>query len=86
MSQEHRVRVVVNGYAVIGMRVADAITLQGDMELVGVADVTSDYRRAKIDSVWASRSSRSSGSATARGSIEKTSGGIIGPPATRSGR
>ena len=28
MSQEHRVRVVVNGYAVIGMRVADAITLR----------------------------------------------------------
>ena len=53
MSQERRVRVVVNGYGVIGMRVADAITLQGDMELVGVADVTSDHRRAKIDSVWA---------------------------------
>ena len=30
MSQEHRVRVVVNGYGVIGKRVADAITLQGD--------------------------------------------------------
>jgi hypothetical protein len=63
------VRVVVNGYAVIGKRVADAITLQGDKELVGVADVTSDHRTG-----------------TADGSIEKTPGGIIGPPATRSGR
>lgn len=38
------VRVGVNGYGVIGKRVADAITLQDDMELVGVADVGFDYR------------------------------------------
>lgn len=38
------VRVAVNGYGVIGKRVAEAITLQEDMELVGVCDVVSDYR------------------------------------------
>ena len=38
------VRVAVNGYGVIGKRVADAVALQEDMELVGIADVTYDYR------------------------------------------
>jgi len=38
------VRVAVNGYGVIGKRVADAVALQGDMTLSGVADVVSDYR------------------------------------------
>lgn len=37
-------RVGVNGYGVIGKRVADAVKLQDDMELVGVADVGTDYR------------------------------------------
>ena len=39
-----RIRVGVNGYGVIGKRVADAVRLQPDMELVGVADVVTDYR------------------------------------------
>ncbi|MGI5836102.1 MAG: type II glyceraldehyde-3-phosphate dehydrogenase [Chloroflexota bacterium] len=39
-----QVRVAVNGYGVIGKRVADAIVLQDDMILTGVADVTHDYR------------------------------------------
>jgi glyceraldehyde-3-phosphate dehydrogenase (NAD(P)) len=38
------VRVGVNGYGVIGKRVADAVRAQPDMELVGVSDVTTDYR------------------------------------------
>lgn len=38
------VRVAVNGYGVIGKRVADAVSLQDDMELVGIADVVEDYR------------------------------------------
>jgi glyceraldehyde-3-phosphate dehydrogenase (NAD(P)) len=38
------VRVAINGYGVIGKRVADATTLQDDMTLVGVADVAADYR------------------------------------------
>lgn len=39
-----KVLVAVNGYGVIGKRVADAIRLQDDMELVGIADVASNYR------------------------------------------
>lgn len=39
-----KIRVAVNGYGVIGKRVADAVALQDDMELVGVADVATDYR------------------------------------------
>ena len=39
-----KVSVAVNGYGVIGKRVADAVLLQPDMELVGVGDVVSDYR------------------------------------------
>ena len=44
MSAGSHIRVAVNGYGVIGKRVADAVTLQQDMTLVGVADVVSDYR------------------------------------------
>lgn len=40
----NKVRVAVNGYGVIGKRVADAVKLQPDMELVGVNDIVSDYR------------------------------------------
>lgn len=39
-----RIRVGVNGYGVIGKRIADAIILQDDMELAGVTARTPDYR------------------------------------------
>ncbi|MEV8183859.1 type II glyceraldehyde-3-phosphate dehydrogenase [Specibacter sp. NPDC078692] len=39
-----KIRVGVNGYGVIGKRVADAVALQPDMELVGIADVVTDWR------------------------------------------
>jgi glyceraldehyde-3-phosphate dehydrogenase (NAD(P)) len=39
-----KVRVAINGYGVIGKRIADAVRVQPDMELVGVSDVISDYR------------------------------------------
>lgn len=39
-----RVRVAVNGYGVIGKRVADAIAAQDDMEVVGIADIERDWR------------------------------------------
>lgn len=39
-----KVRVAVNGYGVIGKRVADAVTVQDDMELIGVADIVHDWR------------------------------------------
>ncbi len=38
------IRVGVNGYNVIGRRIADAIALQLDMKLVGVAKVRPDYK------------------------------------------
>ena len=39
-----KIRVGVNGYGVIGKRVADAISAQQDMTLIGVADVATDWR------------------------------------------
>jgi glyceraldehyde-3-phosphate dehydrogenase (NAD(P)) len=39
-----KIKAAINGYGIIGKRVADAIKLQPDMELVGIADVVSDYR------------------------------------------
>lgn len=39
-----KIKVAVNGYGVIGKRVADAVVLQDDMELAGVCDVVSDWR------------------------------------------
>jgi glyceraldehyde-3-phosphate dehydrogenase (NAD(P)) len=39
-----KVRVAINGYGVIGKRVADAVSLQDDMELAGICDVVSDWR------------------------------------------
>lgn len=39
-----KIKVAVNGYGVIGKRVADAVRRQPDMELTGVADVGADFR------------------------------------------
>ena len=36
-----KIRVAVNGYGVIGKRVAAAVRVQDDMALVGVADIAS---------------------------------------------
>ena len=41
-----KVRVAVNGYGVIGKRVADAVAAQDDMVLAGIADVATDWRVA----------------------------------------
>jgi glyceraldehyde-3-phosphate dehydrogenase (NAD(P)) len=38
------IKVAVNGYNVIGRRVADAVSLQSDMKLVGVAKLKPDYK------------------------------------------
>ena len=42
------VKVALNGYGVIGNRVADAIQQQEDMALVGVCDVGTDYARGTL--------------------------------------
>lgn len=44
MTDPSRIRVGVNGYGVIGKRVADAVVAQHDMNLIGVADITADWR------------------------------------------
>ncbi len=44
MKDDARIKVGVVGYGVIGKRVADAVRLQVDMELVGIADVVADFR------------------------------------------
>jgi glyceraldehyde-3-phosphate dehydrogenase (NAD(P)) len=43
-TQQRKIRVALNGYGVIGKRVADAVASQGDMELVGIADIEIDWR------------------------------------------
>jgi glyceraldehyde-3-phosphate dehydrogenase (NAD(P)) len=48
MTPQRTVRVAVNGYGVIGKRVADAIALQRDMTLVGISDVAADWRMSIV--------------------------------------
>jgi glyceraldehyde-3-phosphate dehydrogenase (NAD(P)) len=45
---QQRIRVAVNGYGVIGKRVAQAVTMQDDMALVGVSDIVTDWRARTI--------------------------------------
>lgn len=44
MTSGRQIRVAVNGYGVIGKRIADAVTQQEDMQLAGVVDVVTDWR------------------------------------------
>lgn len=44
MTDPSKIRVAINGYGVIGKRVADAILEQPDMELSGVSDINVDWR------------------------------------------
>lgn len=44
MAAKRKLRVGVNGYGVIGKRVAEAVERQDDMMLAGIADVTADWR------------------------------------------
>jgi glyceraldehyde-3-phosphate dehydrogenase (NAD(P)) len=46
MTDSRTVRIAVNGYGVIGKRVADAVADQKGMTLAGVADVVTDWRAA----------------------------------------
>ena len=47
MTEQKPISVGVVGYGVIGRRVADAVRLQSDMQLAGVADVAADWRVAQ---------------------------------------
>lgn len=44
MGVTHEIRVGINGYDVIGGRVAEPVSAQDDMVLTGVADVGTDWR------------------------------------------
>ena len=44
MALQQQVKVAINGYGVIGKRVADAVALQDDLTMAGVCDVLADYR------------------------------------------
>jgi glyceraldehyde-3-phosphate dehydrogenase (NAD(P)) len=44
MAKPQKIRVAVNGYGVIGKRVAPAVVSQPDMSLEGVSDVVTDWR------------------------------------------
>ena len=44
ITEAQKTRVAVNGYGVIGKRVAAAVARQPDMSLAGVSDVVSDWR------------------------------------------
>jgi len=44
MTEAQKIRVAVNGYGVIGKRVAAAVARQQDMSLAGVSDVVTDWR------------------------------------------
>lgn len=46
--EAERIRVAVNGYGVIGKRVADAVGRQWDMSLAGVCDVVTDWRARMV--------------------------------------
>ena len=48
MAESKQVRVGVNGYGVIGKRVAAAVAQQNDMTLAGVADVVTDWRAQMV--------------------------------------
>lgn len=43
-----KTRVAVNGYGVIGKRVAEAVTRQEDMALAGVSDIVTDWRARMV--------------------------------------
>ncbi len=43
-TNQDTIHVAVNGYGVIGKRVADAVAAQDDMTLAGIADVATDWR------------------------------------------
>ena len=45
---DKKIRVGVNGYGVIGKRVAAAVARQQDMSLTGVSDVVTDWRARMV--------------------------------------
>lgn len=49
MTHHNPIRVAINGYGVIGKRVASAVVAQSDMSLAGVADIAADWRLRPLE-------------------------------------
>ena len=49
MNHHNPIRVAINGYGVIGKRVASAVLAQRDMSLAGVADIAADWRLRPLE-------------------------------------
>lgn len=48
MPEGQKIRIAVNGYGVIGKRVAGAVARQQDMSMIGVSDVVTDWRARMV--------------------------------------
>jgi glyceraldehyde-3-phosphate dehydrogenase (NAD(P)) len=48
VAESQKVRVAVNGYGVIGKRVAAAVAVQPDMSVAGISDVVTDWRAQMV--------------------------------------
>ena len=49
LSANVNTKIVINGYGTIGKRVADAVALQSDMELAGVAKTRPNFEAAGME-------------------------------------
>lgn len=79
MSHPSALRVAINGYGVIGKRVADAVVRQPDMTLAGIADLTTDWRlQGAVAQGWpifgvdaSARDAMQAAGVTARGTLDE---------------
>lgn len=82
MTSTEQIRVAINGYGVIGKRVADAVQAQDDMVVAGVADVVTDYRLQNIGrrgfSLFGATSEHAAAMQTAGLSVTGTLGDLLG--------
>lgn len=77
MQDATQINVAVNGYGVIGKRVADAVAAQPDMQLVGVSDVTADWRmRVAMEKGFAVFAASSEASSAMSAAGIKVQGGL----------
>ncbi|MGH9722847.1 MAG: type II glyceraldehyde-3-phosphate dehydrogenase [Bryobacteraceae bacterium] len=82
MSEPKKIRVAVNGYGVIGKRVAAAVALQEDMTLAGVSDVVTDWRARMVSRngflLFGAASEHASGMRAAGLDVEGTLDDLLG--------
>ena len=77
MAVQRIIRVAINGYGVIGKRVAEAVAVQQDMALAGVADIATDWRpRAALHKGYALYGATSEHAASMRAAGLDVSGAL----------